>query len=85
LDQAGGRGRNPHHTSTGPNFGCGGVRTPDEKIFVLALIILALTAYWLLSFFGQSIVPCIPHTGGFIYMLAVVIVLLIIIKFLWQV
>ena len=61
------------------------MRTPDEKISVLELIILALTAYWLLRFFGQSILPFIPHTGGFIDMLAVVIVLLIIIKFLSQV
>jgi hypothetical protein len=37
--------------------------------------------YWLLSFFGQSIVPGIPHTGGFIDMLSVVIVVLIIIRF----
>ena len=66
-------------------FRVGWVRAPDEKVPVLELIILALTVYWLLSFFGQSIVPCIPHTGGFIYMLAVVIVLLIIIKFLSQV
>lgn len=46
------------------------------------LMILALTAYWLLSFFGRSIVPGIPHTGCFIDSLAVVIVLLIIVKFL---
>jgi len=46
------------------------------------IIILVLTVYWLLSFFGQSIIPGIPHTGGFIDMLSVVIVFLIIIRFL---
>jgi len=61
--------------------------TGDTKIIqkrnpVLELIILVLTAQWLLSFFGQSIVPGIPHTGGFIYMLSVVIVVLITMKFL---
>ena len=49
---------------------------------MLELIILVLTVYWLLSYFGQSIFPGIPHTGGFIYMLSVTIVVLIIVKFL---
>ncbi len=49
---------------------------------MLELIILALTVYWLISFFGQSVFPGVPHTGGFIYMLSVVIIVLIIIKFL---
>lgn len=49
---------------------------------MLALIILVLTVYWLLSFFGQSIVPGMPHTGGFIDMLSVIIVVLIIMKLL---
>jgi hypothetical protein len=49
---------------------------------MLELIILVLTMYWLLSFFGQSIVPGMPHTGGFIDMLSVIIVVLIIMKFL---
>lgn len=53
-----------------------------KKISLLALIILALTAHWLLSFFGQSIVPGISHTGGFIDMLSVIIVVLIIVEFL---
>jgi len=48
---------------------------------LLELIILILTVYWLLSFFGQSVVS-IPHTGDFLYMLSVVIVVLIIMKFL---
>jgi len=52
---------------------------------LLELIILILSVYWLLSFFGQSIIPGIPHTGGFIYMLAIVIVILLIMKFLSQV
>jgi hypothetical protein len=49
---------------------------------LLELIILFLTVHWLLSFFGQSTFPGIPHSGGFIDMLSVVIVLLIIIRFL---
>lgn len=49
---------------------------------MLELIILALTAYWLLSFFGRSIVPGVPHTARFVDLLAVVIVVLIIVKFL---
>ena len=71
-----------HTTSIRPIFGPGGESTPDKKISVLVLIILVLTTYWLLSFLGQSIVPGIPHTGGFIDMLSVVIVVLIIAKFL---
>jgi hypothetical protein len=38
--------------------------------------------YWVLSFFGQSIIPGLPHTARFIDLLAVVIVLLIMVKFL---
>ena len=49
---------------------------------MLALIILALAMYWALSFFGQSIVPGVSHTARFVDLLAVVIVLLIIVKFL---
>jgi hypothetical protein len=49
---------------------------------LLALIILALAVYWVLSFFGRSIIPGVPHTAHFIDLLAVVIVLLIIFKFL---
>ena len=48
---------------------------------MLALIILVLTVYWLLSFFGQSIVPGVRHTGAFIDMLSVVIVALILLRF----
>jgi hypothetical protein len=65
-----------------PNFGPDGASIPDKKICLIELIILGLTAYWLLSFFGQSTVPRIPHTGGFIDMLSIVIVVLIIIRFL---
>jgi hypothetical protein len=49
---------------------------------MLELIILALTAQLLFSFFGQTIFPRVPHTGGFIYMLSIAIVSLIILKFL---
>jgi len=48
---------------------------------MLELIVLVLTMQWLLSFFGQSIFPGLPHTGGFIYMLSVLIVVLIMMKF----
>jgi hypothetical protein len=59
-------------------------KAPDRKIGLLELIILVLTLYWLLSFFGQSIVRDIAPTGGFIDMLSIVIVVLIIMKFLSQ-
>jgi len=48
---------------------------------VLELLILALTAQLLFSFFGQTIFPGVPHTGSFIYLLSVLIVVLIIMKF----
>jgi len=54
----------------------------QKRISLLNLMILVLTTQWLLSLSGQSIVPGIPHTGGFIYMLSFVIVVLIITKFL---
>jgi tryptophan-rich sensory protein len=54
----------------------------QKKIPLLFLIILILTVYWLLSFFGTSIVPGVSHTAGFIDMLSGVIVVLIITKFL---
>jgi hypothetical protein len=60
----------------------GDIRSTQKKIPLLYLIILVLTVYWLLSFFGKSIVPGISHTAGFIDMLAGVIVVLIIMKFL---
>ncbi|MBI5353840.1 MAG: hypothetical protein HZB50_14450 [Chloroflexi bacterium] len=49
---------------------------------MLQLIILALTMQWLFSFFGQSILPGVPHSGGFIYILSIAIVLLIIMNFM---
>ncbi|MGZ9223891.1 MAG: hypothetical protein ACXW4Q_17430 [Anaerolineales bacterium] len=49
---------------------------------MLALIILVLTAYWFLSFFGQSMMPNIAQTGGFIDVLSIAIVVLIVIRFL---
>ncbi|HET7145244.1 MAG TPA: hypothetical protein VFI68_14590 [Anaerolineales bacterium] len=49
---------------------------------MIELIILVLTVHWLLSFFSQSIFPGIPHSGSFIYMLSVLIVVLIIMKVL---
>lgn len=49
---------------------------------MLEVIILLLTMQWLLSLFGQSTFPGVPHTGVFIYTLSVLIVILIIVKFL---
>jgi len=49
---------------------------------LLQVIILILTVYWLYSFFGKSIVPGISHTSVFVDVLAVIILVLIIIKFL---
>jgi hypothetical protein len=49
---------------------------------MLELIILVLTAQLLLSFFGQFAFPGVPHTAGFIYILSVLVVVLIIVKFL---
>ncbi len=49
---------------------------------MLELIILLLTMQWVLSFFGQSTFPGVPHTGSFIYILSVLIVILIVTKFL---
>jgi hypothetical protein len=51
-----------------------------RKVLLLVLVILVLTVQWALSFFGRSIVPGIPHTGGFIYMLSFVIITLILIR-----
>jgi hypothetical protein len=53
----------------------------DKKISLLALILM-LAVYWLLSFFGRSIVRGVSHTSGFIDMLSVIIVVLIIMRFL---
>lgn len=54
----------------------------ERRISLLVLIILLLTMQWLLSLFGQSILPGVPHTGSFIYMLSVLIVVLIIVQFM---
>jgi len=67
-----------------PENPAGDARIIQKRNPVLELIILVLTAQWLLSFFGQSFFPGISHTGGFIYMLSVVIVALITMKFLSQ-
>ena len=57
----------------------------QKRISLLVLIISLLTIQWMLSFCGQTIFPNIPHTVGFVYyMLSVIIVFLIIVKFLSQ-
>ena len=50
---------------------------------MLSLIILVLATYWVRSFFGRSIVPGVSHTARFIDLLAIVIIGLIIVKFLF--
>lgn len=69
---------------SGPTSGRVVALPPNKRISLLVVIILILAMYWLLSFFGQSIVLGIPHTGAFIDMLSVVIVVLIIVRFLSQ-
>jgi len=49
---------------------------------LLVLVILVLTAYWLLSFFDTPILPGLVHTGYFTDILSVTIVALIFINFL---
>lgn len=66
-----------------PKNPMGDTQIIQKEISLLMLIILVLTVQWLLSFFGQSIFPGVPHSGGFIYMLSVLIVVLIIMKFLF--
>jgi hypothetical protein len=46
------------------------------------LVILLLIMQLLFSLFGQSVFPHIPHSGGFIYFLSLVIFSLIAAKFL---
>jgi hypothetical protein len=75
------RSRHLHTTSIRPNFRPDDTYTPAKKISLLALILM-LAIYWLLSFFGQSIVRGVSHTSGFIDMLSIMIVVLIIIRFL---
>lgn len=65
-----------------PENPTGDTKMVQRKVSLFEMIILVLTVQWLLSFFGQSIFPGILHTGGFIYMLSVIIVSLIIMKFL---
>lgn len=54
----------------------------QKKFSLLELIIMVLTVQWLLGFFGQSIFPHILHMGGFIDVLAIIIVVLIGVQFL---
>lgn len=53
-----------------------------RRISLFELIILLLITQWLFSFFGRTILPRILHTGGFIYLLSVVIFSLIAVRFL---
>jgi hypothetical protein len=49
---------------------------------MLNLIILLLIVQLSFSFFGQSVFPDIPHSGGFIYILSFVLFSMIMVKFL---
>ncbi|HEY2980434.1 MAG TPA: hypothetical protein VGJ22_04590 [Anaerolineales bacterium] len=62
------------------------IRTVDGQVYekrlsLFVLIIVALTVQWLLSFLGQSIAARLLQTGGFIYMLSLLIVVLIPVRF----
>jgi len=60
----------------------GDIRSTQKKISVYVLIVLFLTLIWMLSFFHQSIFPGRPGPGSFTDILAVVITLLIMFRFL---
>jgi len=45
-------------------------------------IVVILLILWLLGFFGNSISPSIPRTGGWIHTLAVIALILIILRLL---
>ncbi len=49
---------------------------------MLVIVILGLTAYWLLSFFVTPIFPGIAHAGYFTDILSGLILALIVISFL---
>lgn len=45
-------------------------------------IIVILVILWLLGFFGRSVIPSFPQTGGWIHALLVIAVILIILRLL---
>jgi hypothetical protein len=45
-------------------------------------IIIILVILWLLGFFGRSISPSFPQTGGWIHTLLVIAVILIVLRLL---
>ena len=49
---------------------------------MLLTIIVILVILWLLGFFGRSISPSFPQTGGWIHTLIVIAVILIILRLL---
>jgi hypothetical protein len=76
---------NIFHRDAGSHFGerCIPVTKWFQEILLLfELLLLVLIVQWLLSFFGQTTLPGFLHTGGFIYLLSIVIFSLIAIKFL---
>jgi hypothetical protein len=49
---------------------------------MLWTIIVVLVILWLLGFFGRSISPRFPQTGGWVHVLIVIAVILIILRVL---
>ena len=49
---------------------------------MLYTIVVILIILWLLGFFGRSISPSFPQTGGWIHTLVVIAVILIILRLL---
>ena len=49
---------------------------------MLWTIIVILVILWLLGFFGRSVMPSFPQTGGWIHVLIVIAVILIILHLL---
>jgi hypothetical protein len=49
---------------------------------MLWTIIVILVVLWLLGFFGRSISPSFPQTGGWIHTLLVIAVILVVLRLL---
>jgi hypothetical protein len=49
---------------------------------MLWTIIIILVILWLLGFFGRSVSPRIPQTGGWIHTLIVIVIILVILRLL---
>lgn len=49
---------------------------------MLWTIVVILVILWLLGFFGRSVIPSLPQTGGWIHILIVIAVILIVLNLL---